>query len=194
MSYTIHTSKELPRGCGYRKPGGVYLVCDPKNLIYCGKLPFPLEVCPTCNNGIKAARGWTWVDMRPLAPPVCTRGEDCHSLCPLREPPKRAGLLWVGEQFYATPVEWLREAARQGISRRVRRWPKGFRVGETPVYLAHRHALGEKKPGVIFGFVPDRIEYVVKGTEDDEELERLAERGFTLVKVIPIEEPEEVPV
>jgi len=56
----IEVRYESKRGCGWRKPGGLYLMADgPAEL--CGKLPIPLEICPSCGGGIKLSRGWTWV-------------------------------------------------------------------------------------------------------------------------------------
>ena len=40
------------------------------------------------------------------------------------------------------------------------------------------------KKGIFSAFVPERIEYVVKGTESPDELENMAKRGITLVNVI----------
>lgn len=61
----VRISNESARGCGFRKKGGIYLVSD-GSMAPCGRLPIPLTVCPCCNNGIKPARAWTWVDPRPL--------------------------------------------------------------------------------------------------------------------------------
>lgn len=92
-----------------------------------------------------------------------------------------------------------------GVSRRIPAVPKGFELGKTVVYLAHRrgqyraHVLGcavfslktdecncgAMEPVVITAFVPKAIEYVVKGTETEEELLRLEDRGIDLVEVHP---------
>jgi len=104
-----------------------------------------------------------------------------------------AGLLWVGEKFYSTPDDFSKEATHMGISRRISMIPKGFKLGETWIALAHRRAIPtiplEKnetpgwKPGIFHIFKPSRIEYVVKDGDDEEKLEKLEKRGFTLVKV-----------
>jgi hypothetical protein len=103
----------------------------------------------------------------------------------------RAGLLWVGEKFYATPAKFGAEAARQGISRRIHQIPKEFVVGETPIFMAHRKAVptgdDESMPGIFMVFKPSAIEYVVKGDETEEELERLVKRGITPVHVKRLE-------
>ena len=184
---SITTVVEGKRGCGYRKPGGLYLRVDGRGW-ECGALPIPLDVCPCCGEGIKPSRGWTWIDMGKFAAKrECARTGGCGP-CPLADAMiGRAGLLWVGEQFYPTPEDWLKEASQMGISRRIKSVPHGFKVGETWVAMAHRKAIkigDDKYQAAIFHvFCPSRIEYVVKGTETDEEIATLEKRGFTLVKV-----------
>jgi hypothetical protein len=97
------------------------------------------------------------------------------------------GLLWVGGVFYPTPADFTAEAARMGVSRRVPGVPKGFEVGQTWVFVAHRQAIanpdGTFTPAVFHAFRPTRIEYVVRGDETEEELQRRADAGQTLVRV-----------
>jgi hypothetical protein len=116
----------------------------------------------------------------------------------------QVGLLWVGEKFYPTPGEFNREALDMGISRRITALPKGFKLGETWVFLAHRKAVhlnysgtapefGDPEdhlyaPGIFRIFKPQAIEYVVKGDETPEELQKLIDRGITPIKVVPITE------
>jgi len=57
----IEKRRERRRGCGYRQPGGLYLVAEALARA-CGKFPLLVHTCPTCGAGIKPARGWTWVD------------------------------------------------------------------------------------------------------------------------------------
>lgn len=207
----LKTVVDSERGCGWRKEGGLYLRADGP-MDTCGKLPVPLEVCPCCHSGVKQARGWTWFDPRPfLAVKVCSYAErpgDDRALkcltCPMQHPPERAGLLWVGEKFYATPAEYMDEARRLGISRRIAAVPADFKIGDR-VYLAHpraikelcvcRQTLAEKCPtcegegwvykkGIFTTFIPDRIEYVCKGDETEEQLDALCKRNITPVKVI----------
>jgi len=131
-------SVEARRRSGYRKVGGVYLVA-PGSGVPCDRLPKPLTVCPCCNQGIKQARGWTWVDVVLLFGGqhiVCTD----RTLCPLCHRPDligRAGLLWIGERFYPTPADFIAESESLGISRRIGAVPRGFKVGETWVLFAH---------------------------------------------------------
>jgi hypothetical protein len=130
------------RGCGWRKSGGLYLISEGL-AAPCGRLPIPLEVCPSCGAGFKPSRGWTWLDAdaflkgHPCKPP----DGECNVHCPLSVPFGRVGLLWIGEQFYPTPEAFIREADRLGISRRINAMPKGFIVGRTWVWLAHRKGI-----------------------------------------------------
>lgn len=194
---TIHDRYEAERGCGYRKEGGLYMVTDGLTLA-CGALPYPLEVCAACGSGVKQSRGWTWIQPAKLfadIPADC--GKPICPACPvagvniLTIP--RAGLLWIGKRFYRDPADWLKEAVAMGISRRVSAIPRDFVLGETWVFAAHRAALlprfgidpegTEDRSGVIAAFQPSRIEYVVRGDEADEDLDRMEERGITLVRV-----------
>jgi hypothetical protein len=116
---------------------------------------------------------------------------------------RRAGLVWIGEQHYPEPEDFLEESRAMGISRRINSIPHGFVVGETWVLLAHIRAVqptaeemaqyignggGEKpkaKPGIFSAFMPDRVEQVVTPdeAEDDEFIEKLEKRGITPVMV-----------
>jgi hypothetical protein len=46
-------------------------------------------------------------------------------------------MIWIGEKFYKTPADFDREGAELGISRRIAAVPRGFKIGETWVLLAH---------------------------------------------------------
>jgi hypothetical protein len=159
----IETRRDQKRGCGWRKAGGLYLVCDGLGRP-CGKLPIPLGVCPTCHGGIKPTRSWTWVDGDALAaqtscplaggqsagftpgrglPVVGTHRLGCGT-CPLAGAIGRCGLLWVGGKFYDRPEDWNREAGELGVSRRISAVPNGFTVGQTWVLVAHRKAIAEE--------------------------------------------------
>lgn len=78
-----------------------------------------------------------------------------------------------------------------GISRRIAAVPRGFKVGETWIMLAHRKAIVKYDdgkaiftPGVFSIFRPTAIEYIVRGDEGPGRLADLEKRGFTLIKVI----------
>jgi hypothetical protein len=130
---------EVKRGCGYRKVGGLYLVSAPLTGD-CGKLPHELHVCPTCSAGIKQSRGWTWVDPQAIfADATCDAPMSACVPCPLlgTRLGERAGLLWVGGQFYPEARDFVKEAAELGISKRLSAPPRGFVVGEHYVLIAH---------------------------------------------------------
>ena len=158
---TIRTSHEAKRGCGFRQPGGLYLVSPPLGKP-CGKLPIPLGVCPCCNAGIKPSRGWTWVNGNEIlassekeCPRQTTLNPTCDG-CPLSgnasdqrirgNDMEKVGLLWIGAAHYKDPDDFMREASTMGVSRRIRCVPKDYDKKNPPwVWLAHRMAM--KKPG-----------------------------------------------
>lgn len=202
MSVEIQVRHDKRRGCGWRVPGGTYVVSTGVARA-CGLLPVPLEKCPTCSGGIKPSRGWTWIDFEAL---IAHAGIDCkseqqHCLgCPFRTAAfgEQQGLLWVGGSFYKRPEDWTAEAIAQGVSRRISSVPLDFKVGETWVLVAHRQAIlrheaiildGETKQeaeytaAIFHAFKPTAIEFVVKGDETEEELERLVKRGITPIRV-----------
>lgn len=187
---------EPKRGCGYRKIGGLYMVGG-QIMEPCDRLPFELTVCPCCGEGIKASRGYTWIDPLLLFEKdhdfsICLcRRPTALSLCPVCEPftvfedPKhisscKAGLIWIGEQHYATPADFNREAQQMGVSRRINSIPNDFQIGKTWIFFAHRKAIDNgngtpfddpdqppHKPGIFSAFRPSKIERIVKQSEYD---------------------------
>jgi len=147
---SVRVSIEPARGCGYRKPGGLYLVSGQLSEP-CPLLPYETHVCPTCGEGIKPARGFTWVDGASFIPPQEHGSSDHTMVCPLAPAGwedggpisrlGRCGLIWVGEQHYKTPQAFMEEAHRMGVSRRIKAVPKDFEVGTTWVLLGHRKAI-----------------------------------------------------
>lgn len=153
----IPTYVEAARGCGYRQPGGLYLVgnalAEP-----CPRLPFPLDKCPHCGQGIRPSRTQTW-----FTPAIIVPGEEHGSYqhnahCPLgmsdsdhidalapdplwHRTGETALLIWVGEGFYPTAESFREEAAQMGVSRRLVAYPRGFKIGEHWCYLGHRKAV-----------------------------------------------------
>ena len=200
----IRVSHETKRGCGFRKAGGLYLVSGGFGR-FCGALPIPLDICPTCQQGIHPARGWTWINPKALLagrPCVQTISPNYCDACPMFAIEK-AGLLWIGGQYYKTPREFEREGAAMGLSRRISQIPRDFKLGETWVALAHRKTIpevslnntvkdGEElietkyRPGIFHLFKPTAIEYVVRETDSEKKLEALEKRGVSLVKVVPV--------
>jgi len=147
---------EARRACGYRKVGGLYLM-GAGDGVACDRLPIRLSICPCCSQGIKQNRGWTWIDIALLVGGV---HRDCGDefpcpLCMATSEMGRAGLLWIGEKFYPTPEHFMREAQAMGISRRVSAIPRGFKVGETWVLLAHPK--GADCPKCLGSGLPERM-------------------------------------
>lgn len=202
---------EARRGCGFRKVGGLYLVSDGGGMP-CGRLPHPLHICPTCGHGIKQTRGFTWIhpaELLELAKPCHWHWKCSPSVgslsCPLADPGAlgdRAGLLWIGEKFYSSTLDFNAEASELGISRRIATLPHGFKLGETWVLLAHPKAITDQStifdgapklpdgfelpgPGVFRIFKPTRLEKIVSESEalDDEAMTALRKRGITPVAV-----------
>lgn len=143
---TIYDEPE--RGCGFRKEGGMYLVSG-GSFSSCGKLPLEMAVCPTCGQGIKPARGFTWVDaVKLFRDGECKpehRAGDCE-FCILSNPnlmmlDSMMGLIWIGSKHYPTAEDFGQEAMKMGISRRISAIPKDFVVGETWVLFGHRQVI-----------------------------------------------------
>jgi len=184
------------RGCGWRKEGGIYLVA-PALSKPCGRLPAHLEKCKFCGAGFKPARGWTWVTSGAIPWPPCEI-DTCKELgCPLACPADigRAGLIWIGVRHYKEASDFVDEAARLGVSRRLNYLPRDFKLGETWIILAHRKVYPvfdkegspkeekEWKPGIFTVFKPTAIEKVVTEETPAEEIEQIKKRGLTPVIV-----------
>src|SRR3974390_353810 len=159
---------EPRRGCGYRKVNGLYIVGEGEG-VPCCKMPILLRVCPCCGAGIKQSRGWSWIDPQPFLKGECLAGSAFQGNCPAASPAglgERVGLLWLGAEFYPTPASFAKEAHELGISRRIAAVPRGFKVGEHWVFLAHPKMQLETDPetneqkwvgGIFRIFKPTRI-------------------------------------
>ena len=213
MTHVVHTLTEAARGCGYRKPSangvGIYLV-GPAHSAGCGRLPMPLHVCPVCSGGIKPARGWTWIDPMPLfgiqpSPrEACAAGAATCLPCPIGLNPGalvgRHGLLWIGEQHYKSPHLFMAEAKKRGISRKLGALPKGFELGKTWVFLAHRKAIPSAspredalvaeplfEPGVFSLFKPTGVDLVIADEKNvPERAIKLAEELGSAARIVKI--------
>ena len=175
---------EPKRGCGYRKVGALYIVGG-ELMAPCDRLAFELTVCPACSAGIKQTRGWTWIQPTKILGGNHNGQLGCHCdpFCAVCNPQAyfgsegKAGLLWVGESFYPTPVEFIKEGYAQGISRRISQIPHDFIVGITTVFFAHPKAIDNTagvldqgdifKPGIISAFRPQAIERIVLQSQYD---------------------------
>ena len=187
---TIHNRIEDKRGCGYRQPGGFYLVVDGKG-VSCGLLPIDLP------ESISTSRASQWRKAHEVCgvrkQRQCTSGENCKECWIKRLSDTEPVLLnFVGMEHYRTAQQFEREAGRAGISRRIPPHLIGrIVVGKTPVLLAHRNSsrtVGagggiEMKRQIFTGFKPQRIEYIVTGKESQDYLEKLDRQGITLIRV-----------
>ncbi|MBA7593196.1 hypothetical protein ES703_00113 [subsurface metagenome] len=139
---------EERRGCGFRKVGGMYL-CGEFISSPCDRMPFPLTTCPVCGQGIKVSRGFTQVNPHRL----WGIHWDCKDLfrpCFLCDPKDEpAYIMLVGAGNYKTKEDFLDEAHRMGISKRIPFIPKGLELGKTVIYLAHPKACEVKEPAVL---------------------------------------------
>lgn len=183
-------AQEAIRGCGYRKVGGLYL-CGEYISVPCDRLPYPLDVCPVCGEGIKVSRGFTKVNPLRLFgyhQPCSDRTRPCFICDPKDEP---AFIMGVGERYYKSPGDFQEEAHWLGVSKRIPFIPKDLECRKTIVYLAHpkacpvsesvalQHALAivdkgnteqprfvdservEYKLGIFSAFIPYRVENLI---------------------------------
>lgn len=203
---------EGPRGCGYRKEGGKYLISEGTSHP-CSMLPIEVTRCPCCDAGVKPARGWAWFSPKMFFTFECPKCKhyELGGCEPFRQ--DRAGIMWMGSKFYPTPEDWMNEADKMGVSRRISQIPKDLVLGKTWVFIGHRKALGKtcpdcegdglgkdideesrickqcegrgsiQIPGVFHVFRPTRIEQVVNEDITKKEADKLIKRGITPVVV-----------
>lgn len=146
---------EPKRMCGYRKIGGLYLVGGAPR-VDCDRLPYPVNSCPVCGEGIHQSRSIRWLDgakffggnckvfqedlKRPVdLGPIDKWTSSCHPDCAICESDNlgRVGLMWVGERYYPTPNVFLLEAENIGICKKIAAVPKDIKLRETWILLAH---------------------------------------------------------
>ena len=185
---------EQKRGCGWRKVGGIYLVSEGTGSPCC-KLPIRLHVCPTCDQGIKQTRGWSWIDPQPWLVGEC---KTSAMWCPAADPARlgdKVGLLWIGEKFYPTSADFVNEGHSMGWSRRIKVIPRGFKVGEHYIFLAHPKVFrgfadDAWVPGVFYIWKPTRIEKLITDIDatNPEVLLDLDKHGIPPVRV-PHDDP-----
>lgn len=212
---------ESERGCGYRKIGGLYLVSDAGPAWICDGLPLPLLPCDCCDYQPPFSRNLEWITLKYVKDlsaikhdhkwPCVVKTDwcSCPEGCPICHPElqqlEKFGLMYVGQKFY-TPESFLKEAVQMGISKRIPEIPKGLKLGETWIFLAHlkvpfypKHPdgvyaidqmLGGLAPGepitkkaIFYGFKPQRIEMPIwKGTSTEKIL-KLEKKGITPVLI-----------
>lgn len=220
----VQISYESERECGYRKPSkdgvGIYLRGLGKSQ-YCERLPFPLVTCPCCGGGFKYTRGFTWIDpmalLSPYSEPKCYlhaplnalgdtafgKGTDKHDhercwTCNPELLGSRAGLIWVGEQHYATPQIFMAEAERMGISRKIAAIPQGFEVGVHAIFLSHAKSILSTElskdgrlqyaPGIFMAFKPTHIDLVIDDPDKvpDKAIEIAKRLGPDKVRIVKV--------
>jgi len=191
----IKTYVEKERGCGFKKPGGLYLIGASAGFAPCCKLPFALRTCPCCGSSIQFTRGYTWItsDMFCFQPAA----NGCSGSCVMMQPDIRMGLMWVGANDYPFPKDFMREAAAIGISKRLNVLPPDLQEG-TWIALAHAKAvpvinpdpaaapgsdLVTYLPGVFMVFKMEKIQYVVKPDDSSDKLKDLFKKNVELIRV-----------
>jgi len=194
----INLTVEKRRGCGYRQIGGLYL-CGMGKPVSCDRLPYILEICPTCGQGIKFSRGFSWIDAFKFFG-IHEHCNDLNAACPVCTPEEgiKYGLVWIGKKYY-TPGSFTSEAIKMGVSKRIATVPKDLKLGETWVLVAHPEA-GKKEgklkkgqktidnkvpcPAIFYAFVPTRVEMIItKKQTTKRKLKQLKKRGITPVIV-----------
>jgi len=196
---------EPKRGCGYREIGGMYLVGDGLQVV-CDRLPMPLpEACPCCNGGIKHTRTPRKINALTLwgehehctedrPDPEGMRSDRYAINCYVCHPNNDvAYIMGVGENHYPKPQDFIEEARRLGVSKRIPAVPRDVVIGKTKIFLTHKKALtcqekdakGNDKyqAGVIYAFVVTAVEQIVKQSEYEGVKDQLAKRNIRAVPV-----------
>jgi len=201
---------EQVRGCGLRKMGKLYMVCDGVS-VSCDRLPLELEPCLCCGYTPEQNRSVSWLHVAYVGEhgPGCRDDFPCPICHPEQIPKDRLkdekylGLMWVGKRHYS-PHDFIKEANTMGVSKAVSAIPDGLVLGKTWILLAHpeveftQYANGDSKglalaeprkaPGVFFAFTPQRYEMLLPlrdftAEERAEAEEKLAKKGITLIWV-----------
>jgi hypothetical protein len=202
---------EQKRGCGFRKIGGLYLVCDPGFALDCDGLPLELEQCVCCGFKPPFSRNLQKIQaLYLLMREVEHHAEhdnakcQCLSQCPICHIPAHVrhaseiyGLMFVGKQSY-TPNSFIKEAFQMGVSKRIPEIPAWLKLRETWILLAHqkvpkvtledlkKNELHTKEPeyiqAVFYAFQPQRVELVCwKGQLSNDQILKLEKKGITPV-------------
>lgn len=198
---TIKVMAKSERGCGTRNTRGYYLVCDGEG-VYCHRLPLDVPICKECRKPyIVPIRGIQEIhpsDVWDLCSATDTPTEHkyaCHrygTQCPICFPPEKAWVVWVGETYYENSQDFIQEAKKMGISRKIAYIPEGLEVGDW-VYLGYRKLIptGQydkkgrkiKDPGIFHAFQVQRVEKLLteKQQQDQAYVRDLLKRGVTPV-------------
>jgi len=200
---------ESERGCGYRKEG-MYLI-GTGMAVPCDRLPYKLEICPTCGAGIKFTRGYQIIDWLKFAgvhkTGVLKSGCKCKEWCPMCHPKEEqsTAIMWTGEKYY-TMNSFIAEAMKMGVCKRIAGFPKEIKLGETWIFLAFKKAItvtpptindkgkvikkGVYEAGIFYAFRPQRIEQIVSMTSAKKvkKMKKLQERGITVLVAVDVDE------
>jgi hypothetical protein len=191
-----------PRGCGFRKAGGLYL-CGHGVSRECDRGFLIIKACPVCGERPRFTRGIAKIDFVQLfgehKPPLgqCKDPPNCVVCHPRSD--MNHYLMWVGRDY--TMTSFVNEATAMGVSKRIAKIPSDFVVGRDWVYLARKSVkaktLGIKLEGkkrvvdvIFYAFKPLTIEYILKNEDLDNEkkIKDLVSRGIT--PVLEVDRPD----
>lgn len=198
MTEDVKGVKEIPRykrGCGFRYPG-LYLF-GTGIAVSCDRLPLKIPVCPCCGETLRPLRSVRIINPQKMFgthytcepteaemnDPLTLRETcDCDVECPACHPPNKAGLMWIGERYYPTPKDFIREARQAGVSKRIPAVPKGIVPGDW-VFLAHPAGNEfdlDHPERIVYAFQVQEIQQVVTASQacDEKFLEKVRERGY----------------
>lgn len=150
--------QEQKRGCGARRWHGTYLVGTGLT-VKCDRLPIPLEVCPTCGEGLKFSRNPRQIDAFKMFGVHGAVIQGFFEACPEASAPEAIPESWcyvcrppsdvpsyitgVGERHYS-PESFVKEAMEMGVSKRIPAIPRNLVVGKSVVFLSHKKAIVHK--------------------------------------------------
>jgi hypothetical protein len=190
------------RGCGLRKPGGLYL-CGMGTARICDRGFLIINACPVCGERPRFTRGIAKIDFVELfgehkpAFGECKDPITCATCYPSRD--VNHYLMWVGRDY--TMTSFVDEAISMGVSKRISKVPSDFVLGRDWVYLARKSVKakdlgikldGRKRvvDGIFYAFSPSAIEYVIseEDLKDEKKIRDLVSRGIT--PVLEVDKPD----
>ena len=150
----------------------------------CRRFPMTIPICPTCGMTIEFFRGIKKMNPREFFG-VYTGDRACKSYCPVCEPPEKAYFMWVGQDY--TPVSFVEEAQKMGVSKRIHRVPDDMVRGDW-VWLGYKKLFKDDDgrgfiPGVFFAFKVTDIHKIISDeqAEDEDYVKSILEKGMTPV-------------
>ena len=187
--------KKYKRGCGFRYPG-IYLF-GTGVAVSCDRLPLSIPLCPCCGETLRQLRSirvinpnkmfgphydWEPTEEEMADPYTLRKTCNCETDCPVCHPSQKAGLMWIGERYYPTPEDFIREARVAGVSKRVPVVPKEIGLGDW-VFLAHPNANKfdlDHPERIIYAFKITEVQQVLSPmqAEDEKFVEKVKQRGY----------------